>query len=234
MNLTVGPLPPAVYWRRRAIVLGGLLLVILLMVYACGGSGTSNASNQQSPPPVAAASPSDLLTPSVSPSVLVTATSSGTLVPAVSDSPSAPASPSPSIAAAGSTCTDAQIQVTPVISPTSSTRLVYGGTFDLKLKIRNISSVTCKRDVGGVPEELEISQGTTKIWSSDDCGTGGKPHDVRTFAPGIQIYAEVKWSSYDVTTSSCKKAAHPAKVGSYTLTGRVGTKKASAKFKIEN
>src|SRR5207248_6256170 len=25
MNLTVGPLPPAVYWRRRALVAGGLL-----------------------------------------------------------------------------------------------------------------------------------------------------------------------------------------------------------------
>jgi len=37
MNLTVGPLAPAVYWRRRAFVAGALLVVVLLLVYSCGG-----------------------------------------------------------------------------------------------------------------------------------------------------------------------------------------------------
>ena len=41
MNLTVGPHPPAVYWRRRALVAGGLLLLILLVVWSCGGSSGS-------------------------------------------------------------------------------------------------------------------------------------------------------------------------------------------------
>ena len=35
MRLTVGPLPPAVYWRRRALVLGVALLVVFLIVQAC-------------------------------------------------------------------------------------------------------------------------------------------------------------------------------------------------------
>ena len=39
MNLTVGPLPPAVYWRRRAVVVGVLLVLVLLVTYACGSSG---------------------------------------------------------------------------------------------------------------------------------------------------------------------------------------------------
>ena len=43
MRLTVGPLPPAVYWRRRAVVLGGVIAVIFTLTYACssaaGGKG---------------------------------------------------------------------------------------------------------------------------------------------------------------------------------------------------
>ena len=35
MRLTVGPLPPAVYWRRRSLVLGVALLVVFLIVQAC-------------------------------------------------------------------------------------------------------------------------------------------------------------------------------------------------------
>src|SRR6266576_1376401 len=46
MNLTVGPLPPAVYWRRRALVAGGLLLLVLLVAYSCGGSSGSGSTGQ--------------------------------------------------------------------------------------------------------------------------------------------------------------------------------------------
>jgi hypothetical protein len=145
-------------------------------------------------------------------------------------------SPSPSAAATGiAMCTDSQIRVTPMISSTSpsTSQLIHGGTFSLKLKVRNVSTVVCRRDVGGVAEELRIMQGKTKIWSSDDCvRVQGKPHDVRTFGPNIEIYAQVDWSSYDITTNSCRKSALPAKVGSYELVGRVGTKTATTKFSI--
>ncbi|MGC1213053.1 MAG: hypothetical protein WA890_17525, partial [Micromonospora sp.] len=39
MRLTVGPLPPAVYWRRRAVVLGAGLLFLIVLLYSCSGSG---------------------------------------------------------------------------------------------------------------------------------------------------------------------------------------------------
>ena len=43
MRLTVGPLPPAVYWRRRAIVLGVAVVLVFLIVQSCsGGEGKSN------------------------------------------------------------------------------------------------------------------------------------------------------------------------------------------------
>ena len=48
MNLTVGPLPPAVYWRRRALVAGVLVLLILVVAYSCGGSSGSGARSSWS------------------------------------------------------------------------------------------------------------------------------------------------------------------------------------------
>ena len=236
MNLTVGPLPPAVYWRRRAIVVGGLLLVILLLTYACSGPGTSNASTQKSVPPAVALTPSSepSFAPSTMPSAGVNESASASLPPSPSGGPSAPVSPSGSATDTVATCTDAQIKVTPVIASTSSTtqRLEVGGTYDLKLKIRNISTVTCRRDVGGVPEELVVTRGSTKIWSSDDCQKAKAAHDIRTFGPGIEIYADVKWDSYNITTSTCKKSKTPAPAGKYELTGRVGTAKSVVSFKI--
>lgn len=236
MNLTVGPLPPTVYWRRRAIVLGGLLLVILLIAYSCSGSNVSNASAQKSrgpaspavkvssKPPTISTSPSVQPTPSAPPS--------GTPV----TGPSTPsADPSVSVAGGVPTCTDDQIRVTPVISSTSASTssLVHGGTFDLKLKIRNVSTTTCRRDVGSNPEELRVTQGNTVIWSSDACArAGGKVHDVRTFGPDVEIYAEVSWNSYIITTTGCAKSSHPAPAGTYSLVGRVGTATASVPFKI--
>ncbi|HEY2796013.1 MAG TPA: hypothetical protein VGJ28_26855 [Micromonosporaceae bacterium] len=84
-----------------------------------------------------------------------------------------------------------------------------------------------------MPEELRIMSGKKKIWSSDDCVTSqGKAHDVRTFGPDIEIYASIKWDSYDITTSGCKKSSTPAAVGAYELVGRVGTKTATTKFSI--
>jgi hypothetical protein len=59
-----------------------------------------------------------------------------------------------------------------------------------------------------------------------------KPHDIRTFGPDIEIYAALKWDSYDITTSSCKKSSTPAAVGTYELVGRVGSKTATTKFSI--
>jgi hypothetical protein len=235
MNLTVGPLPPAVYWRRRAIVLGGLLLVVLLLVYACSGSGQPTDSAHHT----AAGSPSPSTTDGLFPiGDDPSAPSSAPSQPVLSPTPSPTQTPSAtptSTAPAGDTCTDSQIKVTPVISSTSPTtsRLVHGGTFDIKLKVRNVSDSACKRDVGGIAEELRVMHGKTKVWSSDDCGKSqGKQHDVRTFEPNVEIYADLKWDSYDLTGTSCKKSSSPADTGKYSLVGRVGTKSATTTFSI--
>jgi hypothetical protein len=237
MKLTVGPLPPAVYWRRRAIVLGGLLLIILLIVYSCG-SNPSNAGNSRHSNAGPSASSSAPIAPAPSTSSLpfgpsVSASASAT--PTASPTPTRRPSPKPSTL--GADCVDSEVLVTTSIVPTSpdAGKLQYGGTFILKLQIQNTSSRTCTRDVGSVAEELMIKHGSTKIWSSDDCSSGGpKPHDVRTFHPGDAVSATIQWSSYDITTNSCKASSTPAPPGSYDLIGRVGTKTSSPKaFEIQ-
>jgi hypothetical protein len=235
MKTTVGPLSPSVYWRRRALVLGAILLVVLVFSYSCSSSGNANPS---AGPDASSTSPSPTVAPNTLPTGLPSTPSSA--LPSGTPSGLIPSVPVPSLSASIADtgiplCTDAQIQVTPVITSTDapSARLVLGGTYDIKLKVRNISTTTCRRDVGNVAEELRITQGSTKIWSSDDCAHPKSPaHDIRTFGPDIEIYADVKWDSYDITTSGCTKSKTPAPEGKYTLTGRVGTKSAVVPFRI--
>jgi hypothetical protein len=240
MKLTVGPLPPAVYWRRRAIVLGGLLLIILLIVYSCG-SNPSNAGGSRDSHARPQASSTAPIAPSSSTSSLpfgpsALASAPPTIKPSVSSAPPT-AKPSPKPSTLGPDCVDSEVLVTTSIVPTSpgAGKLQYGGTFILKLQIQNTSSRTCTRDVGSEAEELMVKHGSTKIWSSDDCTSGGpKPHDVRTFHPGDAVSATIQWSSYDITTNSCKASSTPAPPGSYDLIGRVGTKTGSPKaFEIQ-
>lgn len=234
MNLTVGPLPPAVYWRRRAIVAGGLLLAILLIVYSCGGPGSPDANGPQQTAAEESQSPTaGVVLPGLSPS----ATPS---MPSLSPFPSDESSPSPTVTATATAteagggvpaCSDADMKISASIESTSAgtSKLQYGGTFALKLKIQNASDHACTRDVGSVPESLTVSQGNTKIWSSDDCDSdsGAKSHDVRTFQANIMIYAQVEWSSYLNTAKSCSKGKTPAARGKYQLTGELGTAKSA-------
>ena len=64
MRTTVGPLPPAVYWRRRAVVLGALLLAAVLLFVACGGNAKDanrghNTSSQTPLPAPASSTPEE-------------------------------------------------------------------------------------------------------------------------------------------------------------------------------
>jgi hypothetical protein len=229
MNLTVGPLPPAVYWRRRAVVAGVLLVVILLIVYACGGSGSSGRDDQRH------TAVEETRSPTPGPSPLVSASSSPSLA---SDLPSPSASdvssaPSPSSGHGTPACSDRDIKVTATIESTSAStsRLQYGGTFSLQLKIQNISDRACSRDVGSVPESLVVLKNGDKVWSSDDCDSdkGAKKHDVRVFPPHIAISAQVNWNSYLNTSKSCAKRKTPAAKGEYQLVGHVGTATSATK-----
>ncbi|MEU6078026.1 hypothetical protein [Micromonospora sp. NPDC047074] len=235
MRLTVGPLPPAVYWRRRAVVLGAGLLFLIVLLYSCTGSDrTGGRGGSAQPTPGATSSDAtpeptgSVLTPGTggpSPGAAggpgVTDPSGGATTDpsggATTDAPPAPVVP----AGDDGTCADAEITVTPVAQPAS---VVRGAVVDLHLKIKNRSERTCSRDVGADEQELYIKSGAEKVWSSDTCGTG-KGSDPQSFTPGFERSYQVGWNGRDSSRCANGVAAGPhPPAGTYQLFARVGTK----------
>lgn len=234
MRLTVGPLPPAVYWRRRAVVLGAGLLFLIVLLYSCNGSErNTGATPGPGPSPTASAASA---APDPSGSVLTpqsgkppASPGSGGAGPGgtvggpagggtgTTEPPGAPVAP----VVDDGTCTDAEIQVTAVALPTTAQR---GTVVTLQLKIKNKSQRTCSRDVGADLQELFIKSGAEKVWSSDTCGTG-KGSDVQSFTPGFERLYELGWNGRDTSRCANGLAAGPyPPAGTYQLFARVGTK----------
>ncbi|MEU4470800.1 hypothetical protein [Micromonospora sp. NPDC023888] len=231
MRLTVGPLPPAVYWRRRVVVLGAGLLFLIVLLYSCTGSGRSddddpNAAGSSTATPTGAAGPGGpVLTPQTgtpSPPASAEAGATGATTP----SPAITSNEPPPGAVGGSvddgTCTDAEIRVVSMASPASVQR---GAVVDLQLKIKNTSDRTCSRNVGADLQEIFIKSGAEKIWSSDTCGKV-QGSDVQSFTPNFERSYEVAWNGRD--TSRCDSSGLAAgpfpPLGSYEVFARVGTK----------
>jgi hypothetical protein len=208
MRLTVGPLPPAVYWRRRLIVLGVLLVVVFFGIYACGGD-SGRAGDRQAGP-----------TSSASPTGEPSGTATGS-VPAIVLSeppPPAPTTTAPAVPPSGP-CIDAEVSVTPV-PHNNKTQLARGESITIYLRIRNISGRTCSRDIGGDQQELRIAQGAQTLWSSDHCD-GVKGSFVQSLRPGQQVEGTVLWNGRGSTNCQARPLPNP---GTYQLFGRLGTK----------
>jgi hypothetical protein len=219
MKLTVGPLPPAVYWRRRVVVAAGLLIVVLTFTSFCAGTGssapgqrTAGARTSSSPTPAASTS---VLTPTVDD---VTATPSGTPVLGPTAPPVATTGPTGPAPAPTGLCTDAEISVA---AAPASTSVRQGVPLKITLKIKNVSGRTCSRDLGADAQELFIQQGTTKTWSSDSCNPP-RGTDVRQLTPGIENAFFAVWDG-KATTAGCDKRPW-APVGSYRVVGRLAGK----------
>jgi cytoskeletal protein RodZ len=229
MRMTVGPLPPAVYWRRRVVVLGAGLLFLIVLLYSCNGpepnTGATprSASSPASSAPSANSQPSGpVLTPqtddpSAAPDDSGGGSSGGPAGGGTVDAPAAPAAP----VVDDGTCTDAEILVTPVAQPATAQR---GTVVNLQLKIKNKSQRTCSRNVGADLQELFIKSGAEKIWSSDTCGTG-KGSDVQSFTPGFERLYELGWNGREANRCANGLAnGDYAPIGSYPVFARVGTK----------
>lgn len=222
MRLTVGPLPPAVYWRRRAAILGILLLLVLLVFYSC-----SNASD--------AARKKRVLTPTTgrAPSPTASATQPASTPPGglssqADDPPTNPGQDQSSAPTGGSAgdapaqagpCTDGELTLTTTAEPASVARAAF---VKFTLHIKNTSSRSCTRDVGADPQELYLQDDAkSKVWSSDACeplhGT-----DVRTFKPGDVAEFYVVWNG-KATNAGCTNQ-QPPPTGRYQLVGRLSTK----------
>jgi hypothetical protein len=250
MRTTVGPLPSAVYWRRRAVVLGALLLGIIVLFVSCSGDdkgdqrGKGTPSSQLPTPGPAGSSPD------TEPSFIDGVPGGGPSLPNPTDLESQPpgdgtangggAAPSPGAgqattgagtgtgtgqntnvtAPADGSCTDAEFSVTAI--PATAT-LKRGASLELRLKVKNIGTRTCSRDVGADPQELYIERGAFKYWSSDTCNPV-KGNDVRQFAPGAEREYRITWNGRQSSSCSGGVASGPnPPPGQFELRGRLGT-----------
>lgn len=234
MRLTVGPLPPAVYWRRRAVVLGAVLLFLMVVVYSCGEpAGDRNAGTTGDP---------DLdVTPTATATALPDPSSSATPQPGATDAvgapiegapggvPGQPAGPAqtgsaqvPQPPATGAQlCTDEEIEVTPVLTSASVGK---GKAVALRIQIKNVSDRGCSRDVGADEQEIYIKAGADKIWSSDSC-TDSTGSFLRAFGPGEGVEGQANWNGKrDNRCAAGQSAGDTPKPGKYQVYGRVGSK----------
>ena len=243
MRTTVGPLPPAVYWRRRAVVLGAVLLVALLWFVSCGGEdddggNRGTGASSQAPAPAPAGS-----TPEEEPSFSDAQPGAGPSLPAPEDLQSAQPNPNPGgqpsagantgnnanvngnnanvTAPADGSCADQEVSVTPVPAVTTAKR---GAPVVIRLKIKNIGTRTCTRDLGAGAQELYLDQGARKYWSSDTC-TSDRSSNPQQLRPGAEYEYTVTWNGRQTSKRSAALAAGPAPPpGTYELRGRLGTK----------
>jgi|HigsolmetaAR206D_1030411.scaffolds.fasta_scaffold00212_33 hypothetical protein len=243
MRLTVGPLPPAVYWRRRAVVLGAVVLFVTVLVYSCTGPGETDETGRD-----ASGNPtpgSTLLTPESGAPQSEAPAGGGSETEAPPPEPTgAPAGggaeppidpvggPAGGPAGGGqqlpegppqvdNECTDEEISVIPVPMRATARR---GEPIELRLRIKNVSDRTCNRDVGADLQELYIKSGATKIWSSDTCSTV-QSNDVQPFPPYHEKEYTVTWNSRRSSRCDNGLAAGPfVEPGTYQLFGRLGNK----------
>jgi hypothetical protein len=229
MRLTVGPLPPAVYWRRRAVVLGTLLATVFLLIYSCGGTTSGAKDNEagRSTPATPGSPSSRPLTPAVTGGSTSAAPASPSSAASVGPDSGPDSGPDIGPNAGGEqtgqptgSCTDAELGIT-VATDGNKTEYPAGTFVRIYLKIKNVSTRSCSRDVGATQQELRIAQGATKMWSSDDCAAAGGSA-IRNLAPGEEFdVADVMWNGRASTNCQNRPVPEP---GTYQLTGRVGTK----------
>lgn len=222
MRLTVGPLPPAVYWRRRALVLGAVLLVLFLVAQAC----LAAAADQDGQ---AAGEPSSSSTPSPAPPETSGPPTAGPTedadppgLPAVGSEDEDEPAGEPDAELGEDACTDAEMLVTAVADPTE---FPAGDTVRFTIRIQNDSDRSCMRDVGAGQRELYLRRGSgaDRVWSSRDC-IDLEGRDVRELPPVFDTTHFVDWNGRSSVSCENSEPAGPVlDPGEYELVARLGT-----------
>jgi cytoskeletal protein RodZ len=204
-----GPQSPGVYWFRRAVVLVVLLALLLGVRWLVTGRGGGTPE----------AAPTTSSSPSSTPTAGATTASSTPSATATSAKPTASATKaSPTTTATGvKACAKSQIAVT---ASTDAASYAVGSTPRLRMKIQNTSTTACTRDIGAPQNELLITSGTVRVWSSDDCNPGGSAQVV-TMQPGQSYSVSVTWLGR-LSKKGCPANQPLAAKGTYKLTGRNG------------
>jgi hypothetical protein len=232
MKATVGPLPPAVYWRRRAIVIGALVVLVVLLVAMCSGGGNKSKPNARRSGSASNGPTTSTSSPAVLPPIVGESAPSdggggdggnGDTNPTAS--PGGNGAGGPNGGGAGGQqpasvggCADTDLSLTAEATP------LAGGGFHFIMKVKNISNHACSRDVGGGPQELVVT-GPSGTWSSNSCAAPGATPapDVRTFQPGVEATLPAKPFTWDGSINKCSGGTK-AGAGTYHLVAKLATK----------
>jgi len=199
----VGPEEPQVYWRRR-LMLGLAALVTLIVIIQ------SITGGKEPVPAVASGAPSSeaLVTssaPSPVPSVVLASPTTAVLQPT--------AQPTVPVVADGE-CSDADTSIRVEVDRETT---AVGEGVHIKMIVKNISNVTCKRDVGSGANEVTVISGPALIWSTDHCNPS-TDKDLVELAPGQEWSVNVVWIGKQ-TAKGCK-VRNMAEPGAYWAHGR--------------
>ena len=215
-------------------MLGALLVGLLVLFLSCSGGNDPRPRGTGSSSALPTPAPAPSTTADVEPTFEDAAPGGGgPALPDPSDVAGAPdaastldatdnpAAPNVTVAAQGGQCADAEVSVTPVPARSAAKR---GTPVELRLKIKNISTRTCTRDVGADLQEIYLKQGARKVWSSDICGIA-KGSQVLSFSPNLEREYNVTWNGRAATRCASGAAIGPFPVaGEYQLYGRLGGK----------
>jgi hypothetical protein len=140
--------------------------------------------------------------------------------PSVSSRATQQPTPRPSVtrAAGPVTCADSALTLT---ASTDAPQYPAPSTVKITLTVKNVSSSTCRRDLGNGVLEVLVHSGADRIWSSDDCATD-KGVAVQTLRPGASLETTVSWSGKR-SARGCTGSKADARPGTYTVRARVGT-----------
>lgn len=213
MRLTVGELPPSVYWRRRAVVLAAVLIVVLIISFSCSGD--------DEPKKKPAANPTTTGQPTTTPPSPSAAT---VITPNASDPSSGlPLNPGnqgggvTGAGATGETCADTELLV---VAAAENASVRQGVPVTFFIRIKNTSTRQCSRDLSAQAQELYLEQNQAKQWSSDACSNSTSSGDVRTMQPNIVHEFNVPWNGQG-TAQGCTNRQF-VKAGTYQLRARLG------------
>lgn len=213
-------------------MLGVLVLVgFLVAFYLTGGThpeptgplgnqsmATQTATQQPTQQPTLTATSPATPTPTAGPTLTGTPAGTGTGGGVTSQTPTVPAAP------VGGPCTDTEIRLT---ATTSQADVVAGQGATFTLIAENVSQRTCNRNIGSIPQELQLRQGDTVVWSSDIC-SGAYLYDYdQVFTPGYSRSFPIDWNGYRNQGGSAMQPclAIPANLpapGEYQLVARLG------------
>lgn len=194
----VGPEPAQTYWLRRAVLVAAALLVVLLLAQLLGGGDDDRLAQ----------SPADA---TASPSVEPLPT------PGASASTDPSATPDPSASASAEPCDETALSIEAGAADES---YAVGEQPKLELRITNSGPAPCSRDLGQAQVELQVVSGDDRIWSSDDCASGGEA-EVTVLQPGQAETSTVTWPGTR-SEPGCQGDDEPADAGTYRVVGRVG------------